>query len=85
MDGNRRTIMHKSVEDVHARIQSARRNFATSLVELGGVSQEIAERLTELYLDKRWAKLSIGIGQISVKHGALLDRDVIQRAAEMVK
>ena len=77
--------MQGSVDDVLHRMKVARRNFAESLVELGGVSAEVADKLVDLYLKKRWAKLSIGIGRINVKHGAFLDRDVIQRAAEMVK
>lgn len=76
--------MHGSVTDYITRLQNARRNFALSLVELGGIEQSTADKLVDWYLDNKLAKLDANIGRISVRHGMYLDRDVIQRAASQV-
>lgn len=66
------------------RIENARRDFAEVLMNLGGVSEEKAAALVDLYLNNKLAKLDAVVGRISVKHGYFLDRCFIQRAAQDV-
>lgn len=74
--------MQGSVNDVIARMESAKREFKRTLVELSGCSEDDAERVMRFYLAKKLAKIDIGIGRINVKNGALLDRDIILNAAK---
>lgn len=72
------------LEAMFDRMRRARSDFAETLMRLGAVDQATADRLTDFYLKKKLAKMDTGIGRISVKHGAYLDRDVIGRAADMM-
>jgi len=75
--------MQSSFDDTARRAASAHANFVEVLAELGDIDEAAAHKVKNLYLRHRLAKLDIGIGRISVKHGALLDRDVIRRAVAM--
>ena len=58
-------------------------NGYTRLVECLAKStpdHESAERVANYYLKHKIAKIQIGIGQFTVKHGAFLDADVIANA-----
>lgn len=55
--------------------------FLVTLRELGGIDSDEAVKVAALYRKNRITKMDAGIGRVSVKHGAFLDRDVIRRAA----
>lgn len=67
------------------RIESARRDFAANLRQLGGIDIADAAKVRDYYLKERIAKLDAVSGRITVKHGAFLDREVIQRAVNLAK
>lgn len=71
------------LEDMLHRIENGHQAFIERLQDLGQISRADAIKVKEFYLKNRLAKLDAGIGRISVKHGAYLDRDVIRRAVEM--
>jgi hypothetical protein len=76
--------MRKSFEAIAFRIVDAENNFAETLMNLGGVDETTARKITALYLKKKLAKLDVGNGRIHVKHGAFLDARAIANAAKMV-
>lgn len=59
-------------------------NFAALLVEIAGVDLATANKVTALYLKEKLAKSDHIARRITVKHGALLDREAILRAAALV-
>ena len=67
------------------RIENAKAGFAQNLIEHHGLSKADAERVTGYYLKEKIAKIDVGIGRMSVKHGAFLDPDVIARAVSLSK
>ncbi len=70
-----------TAQDYLQRIDMAKRGFARTLVELGGVPESIAPQMTDWYLDNKLAKIDYNVGQMHVTHGAFLDRELIQRVA----
>ena len=66
------------------RIERAHSDFAERIAELSGVSNGTAILIKNYYLKHKLAKVDAGIGRISVKHGGLLDREVILRARDAV-
>lgn len=71
------------LEAMLQRIENGHQAFVEVLRAAGDISQADALRVKTLYLKHRLAKMDTGIGRISVKHGAYLERDVIQRAVDM--
>lgn len=67
------------------RIVNAEDNFANTLVEMGKISHEDAQKLTSFYLKKKLAKLDPVGGRITVKHGGYLNPDAIQRVLAMMR
>ena len=65
------------------RIENGHQAFIEVLQSAGEISRADAIKVKSLYLENRLAKMDTGIGRISVKHGAYLDRDVIRRAVDM--
>lgn len=76
--------MRKSFEDIATRIVNAENDFAETLMSFGKVDEATARKITAFYLKKKLAKLDVGIGRISVKHGAYLDARAIANAAAIV-
>lgn len=70
------------LEAIFTRIRLAHRNFAEILAAETGLDIVTSERLTDFYLRKKLAKIDAGIGRISVRHGGLLNRDVILRVRD---
>ena len=73
--------MRQSFKDMATRSDTAERNFIETLRRQGGISEADARKVMTLYLKEKIAKLDWAIGRINVKHGAFLEKDVIQRAA----
>lgn len=64
-------------QDIARRIVEGDRNFAETLAERGGLDAATATRLVAFYLKHKLAKRQLGIGRISVVHGALLNPQTI--------
>ena len=62
------------------RIAGAERSFVAYVREATGCSEEAALKVLDLYLSERFMKLDAVMGTWRVKHGACLDREVLQRA-----
>ena len=71
------------LQDMLTRIENAHENFIGTLMRWGDVNRADAIKVKNFYIKKRLVKVDTGIGRISVKHGAFLDRDVIRRAVVM--
>ena len=72
--------MRQSFKDMAAREAHARDSFVADLAKLGEISEAAAVKVASLYLREGIAKMDYGIGRIQIKHGAFLDKGVIQRA-----
>ena len=77
--------MRKSFEDMATRMVNAEKAFVITLIALGDITKEEAVKVMAYYVKHKLVKLHVGIGAYTVKHGAFLDRDVIQRAVELTK
>lgn len=76
--------MQKSFEAMAGRQITGRAKLVDAIARGGRVDKETANKIADLYIKEKIAKLSINIGQFTIKHGAFLDDDVIANAAEMV-
>ena len=70
--------MKESIAALVTRQDNAYKSLVDTLEQYG--AGEHAERVAALYLKERIATLDPVIGQFKLKHGAFLDRDVIERA-----
>lgn len=70
------------LNDLHIRTTNAFEGFVADLVEIAGVTEATAVRITNYYLKNRIAKIDKQIGRIIVRNGAFLDRETILVAAE---
>jgi hypothetical protein len=62
------------------RMINAIDTFLDMLEEISGCSHDEAVKVFNLYRDLKLVKLDAVIGRYSVKHGAYLDKEVIQNA-----
>jgi len=69
-------------QTIVARIQHAKERFDEALMTMAGITKEQAQRVTQYYLDKKLATMDAAIGQVKVKHGGYLDKDVILNAVK---
>ena len=74
-----------SITPMLQRLDNAYGNFRTSLMEYGEISEGEAEKVMNLYLKLKVAKIVISMGRIDVKHGVYLEKDVIQNALVQCK
>ena len=72
--------MDNRFKDMATRIVNAETSFVATLQEISGCTENQAHAVMAFYLKNKLAKMSVGIGSISVTHGAYLDADVIRRA-----
>ena len=70
----------EGTKQIAQRIVNAENNFIDTLMTLGDVSRADATKAMRAMLRLKVAKLDAVSGRINVKHGAYLDREVIQRA-----
>lgn len=75
--------MLQGLKNMAARMDLAEDRFLEQLVNMGGIDNDGARRVLAYYRKNRLVKRDAVGGTITVKHGALLDRDVIQRAAAL--
>lgn len=68
-------------KDTAQRIVNAHLGFVETLERCGNITEKQAISVKDYYLKNKLAKLDAVSGRITVKHGAFLDADVIQRAA----
>lgn len=68
--------------DIAQRMVNAENSFIESLMVAGEITKEQAEKVLQIYRNAKVVKMDAVVGQMTVKHGAFLDRDVILRAAE---
>lgn len=66
---------------VASRIVAAEENFIATLIDIGGIDRVAAERVLAYYRKNKLVKLDSVGGRMTVKHGALLDADIIRKAA----
>lgn len=59
---------------------TSKENFIEALIAISKCSPDQAEKVLSFYLKNKIAKIDPHIGQINVRHGAFLDKDVILRA-----
>lgn len=69
--------MTTSTDDILKRMESAKKTFKETLMYYGKIDEASAEIVMRYYLDKKLAKIDIGIGRVNVKNGALLDKTII--------
>lgn len=72
----------RHTSEIAQRIVQAQADFVETLMSLSGCSKADAEKVFALYRQEQLIKLDAVHGRYSVKHGALLDTDVIRRAIE---
>lgn len=70
---------------VATRLVNAQQGFIDTVREILGCTQEDAEKVFGVYKDKKVLKLDVGIGRYSVKHGAFMEKDVLQNALGLAK
>jgi hypothetical protein len=62
------------------RLVNAETRFLVTVQHISGCTAAVAARVLALYLKIKAVKLNATSGQFEIKHGALLDQDVIHRA-----
>ena len=77
--------MKQGFKNMAARIVQAENDFLETLCSLGEISQDQAQAVFAHYKANGGIKLDAVIGRYSVKHGALLDRDLIREFAGIVE
>ena len=77
--------MDNRFKDMATRIVNAETSFVSTLREISGCTENQGRAVMAFYLKNKLAKLSVGIGAISVTHGAYLEAGVIRNAIEMTK
>ncbi len=70
------------LEAMFTRIENAHEGFIDTLMRWGGITREEAIAVKAFYIKHKLVKVDKGIGRISVKHGAYLDKDVIKKAVK---
>ena len=70
-------------KDIARRIVNAENGFVETLMNLGNISRADAFKVLATFRKAKAVKLHVGIGRITVKHGAYLNPDVIRRAVSL--
>lgn len=71
----------RGCKNMAQRIVQAEADFVATLMDLGGIDHATAERVLAHYRKIRVVRMDAVMGRVTVKHGAFLDREVIERAA----
>lgn len=72
----------KGAKAMAQRMDQAEDSFVETLMTLGGITLTEAKVVFAGYRKFKLVKMDAVGGRITVKHGALLDREVIRRAAQ---
>lgn len=70
--------------DVFSRLIEARRHFILSVQENAELSPELAEKVCDYYLAKRWARMDVKIARMNIPHGSYLELPAIEHAVSQV-
>ena len=73
--------MQPGLKNVASRMDQADAGFKDNLKELGGLTDEQAEKAFDYYKENKLFKPDAVMGKHTAKHGAYMDRDVIRKAA----
>lgn len=82
MRGKQDSSIDDGAKAIATRMENAHRETVNTIMSLGRVSQSEAEAVFQKYLKANLLKLDIANSRYTVKHGALLDTDVIRKNAE---
>lgn len=74
-------MANQSFKDMAQRADNAVTQWRDMLAD-DGFSADQADAILRLYLQEKLVRLDWGIGRYSVKHGAFLNADVLNRALE---
>jgi hypothetical protein len=77
--------IEQGLKSMGKRMADAELNFIETLKELGKITQEQAEKVFDYYLKHKLIKRDVAMGKYNVKNGAYLDKEVIERAAQLVE
>jgi hypothetical protein len=69
------------LKNVASRMDQADASFKDNLKELGGLTDEQAQKAFDYYKENKLIKSDAVMGKHTAKHGAYMDRDVIRKAA----
>jgi hypothetical protein len=72
--------MQQSFKNMATRMVNAENDFVSLLVDCAGITTDEAFKVLAVYRKVKVIKNDYAVNRISVKHGALLDREVILRA-----
>jgi hypothetical protein len=72
--------MQQSFKDMAHRMNVAHDDFISTPIDTAGITNDEAEKVLAVYRKAKVLKNEYAVSRITVKHGALLDRDVILRA-----
>lgn len=75
--------MRKSFEDMAIREKNAIDRFIAICVEQYGFTEKEGEKILNVYLKEKAAKIDYGIGKVIIKHGAFWNKEVLDRALEL--
>jgi hypothetical protein len=83
-DRTRKAIreVQPALRDIGVRLAQGEANFIEILMARGGISKADAEKVYQVFRKLKVVKRDVSSGVISVKHGGLLDREIILRALE---
>jgi hypothetical protein len=70
-----------TLEDMATRYANGERAMVECIMGLGAVTKDQAEKVLAAFRKAKVLKRDSASGTLRVKHGALLDRDVIQEIA----
>jgi hypothetical protein len=73
--------MQPGIKNVASRMDQADAGFKDNLKELGGLTDEQAQKAFDYYKENKLIKSDAVMGKHTAKHGAYMDRDVIRKAA----
>jgi len=72
-------------KDIAQRIVNAETSFIACMEDGYGLTEDEALRVFNLYMKERIIKVDAVMGSWTVKHGAFLDKETIQKAVEMTQ
>jgi len=72
--------MKQSFKDIVTRTENAKNSFYNYVMEQHQFTKEQAQKILETYLKLKLIKLDCITGQFKIKHGAYLDKDILENA-----
>ena len=75
--------MQQGFQNIAQRMANAEKDFADIILSRIDCGDYVARKIVAYYLKNKLAKLDAVNGRITVNHGALLERDILIRAARL--